>query len=276
MGYTPGESGEKYTRVEATQQRNPALQKWPYEISQSAFRDAWVLEGESLWTTVFEMHQKRMQIKNINIALPNLEKIFTATFRLANSKGFQAMSLRDLSRETNISMGGIYSYIGSKNELASVIEEVLRHYVDQVVVSLSELALHPVHQLKAIIYGDLYMNDILSPWYYFCFMEAKGLPRDQQERSIQLELKFENMLVGVIQRGIKMGIFHCQHPDLLASHATGMVQQWYVKRWKFKRRQTQVQTYARFVFETLLQNLECRAELIPQDEDRETLSGVSA
>ena len=43
------------------------------------------------------MHQHKMQIKNPKVAIPNLEKIFTATFHLANSRGFQAMSLRDLS-----------------------------------------------------------------------------------------------------------------------------------------------------------------------------------
>lgn len=228
---------------------------WPHEISASAFRRAWTLEGESLWATVFEKHQQRMQIKNLNVALPNLEKIFTATFRLANAKGFQAMSLRDLSKETGISMGGIYAYIGSKDELASVIEEVLRHYIDMVIGSLARLDLHPVHQLKAIIYGDLYMNDILNPWYYFCFMEAKGLPRDQQERAMQLELKFDQMLIDVIRRGISIGLFRCDDPELTAMQLTGVLQQWYVKRWKFKRKQIDIETFAAFVLGQLLQNL---------------------
>ncbi|MEX2129863.1 MAG: hypothetical protein WD772_00125, partial [Pseudohongiellaceae bacterium] len=140
-------------------------------------------------------------------------------------------------------------------DLASAIEEVLRHHVDKVIGSLSELNLHPVQQLKAIVYGDLYMNDILSPWYYFCFMEAKGLPREQQERAMQLELKFEQMLIDVFMRGTKLGLFDCQEPELLASHVTGMVQQWYVKRWKFKRKQTDIETYAGFVFDNLMQNL---------------------
>ena len=99
---------------------------WPYDISLLAFRKKWVLEGEPLWSSVFDMHKEKMQIKNEKIAIPNLQKIFEATFKLSNTHGFQGMSLRDLSKETGISMGGLYSYIGSKNDLASVIEGVQR------------------------------------------------------------------------------------------------------------------------------------------------------
>ena len=119
---------------------------WPSEISIEAFRRAWALEGVPVWETVFEMHREKMQIKNVNVAISNLENIFTTTFNLTAEKGFQAMSLRDLSRETGISMGGLYSYIGSKNELASVIEDVLRHYIHKVLGSLEIHDLDPVHQ----------------------------------------------------------------------------------------------------------------------------------
>ena len=133
------------------------MSDWPVNTDMEAFQRAWVLEGEQFWRSVFEMHREKMQIKNPKVAVGNLEKIFTATFRLANSKGFQAMSLRDLSRETGISMGGLYAYIGSKNDLASVIEGVLRNYIDQVIGGLTNANLAPVQRLKAIIFGEIYM-----------------------------------------------------------------------------------------------------------------------
>ena len=160
------------------------MKQWPAEISIDAFRRTWVLEGEPLWRRVFETHRDKMQIKNPHIALGNLEKIFTCTFRLANSKGFQAMSLRDLSRETGISMGGLYAYIGSKDDLAAAIEEVLRQAIDDVMSDQAVISLNPINRLKAIIYGDIYMNEIMHPWYYFCYLEAKGLSREQREAAM--------------------------------------------------------------------------------------------
>jgi AcrR family transcriptional regulator len=221
-----------------------------------AFRDAWELEGEQFWRTVFEMHRDKMQIKNPKVAIGNLEKIFKATFSLANSKGFQAMSLRDLSRETGISMGGLYAYIGSKNDLASVIEGVLRHYIDKVVGSLAKENLQPKQRLKAIVYGEIYMMQILNPWYYFCYMELKGLDREQQEQAMELELRFDRILIDAFKAGIELGQFTCEKPELLAASITSQLQQWYLKHWKFKLRNTSMDEYAEYVYQNLLVSLQ--------------------
>jgi len=228
------------------------MASWPLEISMDSFRRSWDLQGESFWRNVFEMHKGKMQIKNSNIAIGNLEKIFTATFKLANEKGFQAMSLRDLSRETGISMGGLYAYIGSKNDLASVIEGVLRNYIDQVIGGLSTQNLKPVESLRAIVYAEIYMMETMSPWYYFCFMELKGLPREQQLQTLELELRFEAILIEAFRAGVEDGQFVCEKPELLASQVTAQLQQWHLKRWKFKLRKIDTQEYAQFIFDNLL------------------------
>ena len=230
--------------------------KWPVNTDMEAFRQAWELEGEAFWRTVFDMHRDKMQIKNPKVAIGNLEKIFKATFSLANTKGFQAMSLRDLSRETGISMGGLYAYIGSKNDLASVIEGVLRHYIDKVVGSLVQENLAPKQRLKAIIYGEIYMMQILNPWYYFCYMELKGLDREQQEQAMELELRFDRILVDAFRAGIEMGQFTCEQPELLASTVTSQLQQWYLKHWKFKLRNISMDEYAAYIYENLLLSLQ--------------------
>jgi len=228
------------------------MANWPDEISMESFRKSWDFEGEDFWLSVFDMHKEKMQIKNSNVAIGNLEKIFTTTFRLSSEKGFQVMSLRDLSRETGISVGGLYAYIGSKNDLASVIEGVLRKSVDQVTESLSTYNLEAVKNLEAIIYAAVYMMEILRPWYYFCFMELKGLPREQQQHTLELELRFEETLVKAFQSGIANGQFVCENPELLASQTTAQVEQWHLKQWKFKMRGVETQEFAKFILDNVL------------------------
>jgi AcrR family transcriptional regulator len=240
---------------------------WPVEISMESFNEAWVLEGEPFWHSVFEMHKHKMEIKNPKIAIGNLEKIFSATFILANAKGFQAMSLRDLSRETGISMGGLYAYIGSKNDLASLIEGVLRNTIEQIVGGLNAHGLEPVQCIRAIVYGEIFAMEKMSPWYYFCFMELKGLPREQQKQTLELELRFEGILIDAILEGVASGQFVCDQPKLLASQVTAQLQQWHLKQWKFKLRDIGKQEYARFVFETLLKCLQYPAADIERSNE---------
>jgi TetR/AcrR family transcriptional regulator, cholesterol catabolism regulator len=236
------------------------MAKWPDEISLKKFREAGDLEGDAFWNNVFELHRDKMQIKNPKIAIANLKKIFTATFELSHEKGFQAMSLRDLSRETGISMGGLYAYIGSKNDLASVIAGVLSQTIDQVIGGLVASNLPAAERLRAIIYGEIYSMDILSSWYYFCYMELKGLPKDQQQSLLDLELRFEAMLIGAISQGVKSGEFVCDHPELLASQATAQMEQWHLKKWKFKSREVDIQQYAAYTYDSLLLCLRAKDE----------------
>ena len=231
------------------------MSHWPYEITFDAFCQRYNLSGKAFWLSVFDTHKDKMQIKNPAVAVVNLEKIFTATFKLANEKGFQAMSLRDLGREAEISMGGLYAYIGSKNDLASVIEGVLRNTIDQVIGSLAAQNVNPVDCLRAIIYGEIYTMEILKPWYYFCFMELKGLPKEQQSQAMSLECRFEQSVVDAIASGTKSGEFSCSNPTMLAGLLTAQLQQWHLKQWKFKQQNVGRQTYARFVFENLLLRL---------------------
>jgi len=234
------------------------MPRWPQEISFDAFRSTWLLEGEPLWRRVYETHRDKMQIKSPQVAITNLEKIFACTFRLANAKGFQAMSLRDLSRETKISMGGLYAYIGSKDDLASAIAEVLRTTIDDVMSDAAVLALDPVSRLKAMIYGDIYMNGIMHHWYYFCYLEAKGFSREQREAAMRMELRFDERLLETFRAGVEQGIFRNDRLELLAAHTTSMLQQWYLKRWKFQLMDTLIDDYAAFVFDTTLLSLDYR------------------
>ncbi len=231
------------------------MAEWPIETSLDAFRRTWALEGEPFWSSVFEMHKDKIQIKNPKVAIGNLEKIFSATFKLANSKGFQAMSLRDLSKETGISMGGLYAYIGSKNDLASVIEGVLRKYIEQVIGELVNQDLEPVARLRAIVYGEIFMMQLLSPWYYFCYMELKGLDKEQQEQALDLELRFDGILVDAIQAGIAREQFSCANPALLAASITAQLQQWHLKRWKFRLREVGMEEYAEHIIDNALRCL---------------------
>ena len=90
-------------------------------------------------------------------------------------------------------------------------------------------------------------------------MEVKGLPRSQQQQTLELELRFEESLIEVFEKGAASGVFDCTNPQLLASQVTAQLEQWHLKQWKFKLRGVTNDDYAQFIFDNLMRCLRCES-----------------
>jgi AcrR family transcriptional regulator len=198
------------------------------------------LNGETIWTYLVERHAARIGVKRRKPALENMEKIFVATFRLANEVGFRAMSLRDLCRETGLSMGGLYGYIESKDQLAEMIEDVVR----QATYELPRMFAHieaPLERLESLVRGTIYLSEILQPWFYFVYMDSRVLNFEQRGMAKNSELSIQTLIASLLDqlkpppRG---------DSTLLAAHIVSLFQDWYVKRWKYGAAKVQVDDFA--------------------------------
>ncbi|MES2347122.1 MAG: helix-turn-helix domain-containing protein [Pseudomonadota bacterium] len=188
------------------------------------------LDGENIWAYLLDHNAGRITVKRRKPALENLEKIFRATFKLANDVGFRAMNLRDLCRETGLSMGGLYGYISGKDQLAEMIEDVVRHATHEMPRMFEDVT-DPLDKLEALVRASIYVSEILQPWFYFVFMDSRVLQAAQRNTAKESELHVQALIAGVIAQ---MPQRAQGKPELLAAHVMAMFQDWYVKRWKYR------------------------------------------
>ncbi|MBP1204356.1 AcrR family transcriptional regulator [Duganella sp. 1411] len=188
------------------------------------------LDGVNIWSYVLDRNAARITVKRRKPALENLERIFNATFKLANEVGFRAMTLRDLCHETGLSMGGLYGYISNKDQLAEMIEDVVRHATHEMPRLFDGLAA-PLDKLEALIRASIYVSEILQPWFYFVFMDSRVLPAQHRHTAKASELHVQALFAGVIAAipGRPAG-----DAELVAAHLIATFQDWYVKRWKYR------------------------------------------
>ena len=66
---------------------------------------------------VYLANRDKIKIKKEKTVIKNLEKIADALLKIDVDRGFQAMSMRDLSHCSNLSLGALYSYFSSKDEM---------------------------------------------------------------------------------------------------------------------------------------------------------------
>ena len=196
---------------------------------------------------IYKNRSHSIKIKKETVAVKNLVRIFKATLKLANRKGFHAMSLRDLCAESGMSMGGLYAYFKNKEELLTLIQEQGRAIVARVMGD----RLHGIEDAKQAldmaIRSHLYLSEVLQPWFFFSYMETRFFDVEEGKRAIAGELQTEAIFSGILERGLASGTFAIREPLLVASAIKALLQDWYLKRWKYSRRKISVKTYADFL-----------------------------
>jgi AcrR family transcriptional regulator len=181
----------------------------------------------------------------------NLERIFDATLAISHHKGFHAMTLRDLSRETGLSMGALYSYFSSKDELLDMIENQGRRIIKRVLEEQIRKAKGAAEKLSIALYTHLYLSEAYSRWFYFSYMETKNLRKEQQKKAIENELFTEKIFMDILDEGCREGVFTIADPPLTAAAIKALLQDWYLKRWKYSRRKITVEQYAQFILDLI-------------------------
>ncbi len=202
---------------------------------------------EDICREVYQKNQDSIRIKKEKTAVKNFEKIFDAVFKISYSKGFQAMSMRDLSRETNLSMGALYGYFASKDELLGIIQRQGRTMVKRVLEESQIDKKEPMERLAAAIAAHIYLSEVARPWFFFTFMEARNLSEEELKAVQDMESYTEQILVDILEDGENKGVFRKGNHPLTASIIKAMQQDWYLKRWKYKKRNISVDDYAAYV-----------------------------
>jgi TetR/AcrR family transcriptional regulator, cholesterol catabolism regulator len=226
------------------------------DLKFETFKGLVSLSIEDLCRELFLGNRQSIKIKKEGVAVRNLVRIFDAALTLSNQKGFKAMSLRDLSAEAGLSMGALYTYFKSKDEMLHMILRQGRMVVKRVLQAQVEGIEDPRTKLRTVIQAHLFLSEVMQPWFYFSYMETKNLPREEQRRAMEAELFTEKILIDIMKKGQELGVFRLVETTLVGAALKAMLQDWYLKRWKYAGRRITVEKYAAFVVDFVTPYLE--------------------
>jgi AcrR family transcriptional regulator len=206
--------------------------------SYRAFQGEYDLSMEALCRRILARHQATIRVRKAETAVANLGRIIETTLALSNRKGFHSMSLRDLSEQSGLSMGALYSYFDSKDTLLLMILGQVVDAVDLVLAPPDGAApTDPLTRLRGLMAHHVYLTEVMGPWFVFAFMEAKAFGRQGRDMAVGSELRTEALLRDIIADGVAAGIFRPVDPTMAAALIKPMLQDWYVKRAKYRKRE---------------------------------------
>jgi AcrR family transcriptional regulator len=164
-----------------------------------------------------------------------------AAARVFAAQGFHATSMQDLVSATGLTAGGLYHYIGSK---------------DQLLVRICDQLMEPLlAQVRAIVASgdapDVQLREIVREWmvhvernrdHMLVFQQERViLERGQQWRRVRRQRgAFEDVLRRVLARGEEAGLFEFDDRDLALRALLGMVNhtaQWFRPRGRLSAEQ---------------------------------------
>lgn len=199
---------------------------------------------EALCGRILERHRDSVRVQKPHVAVANLVRIIEATLKLSNRQGFHATSLRDLAQASGLSMGGLYSYFDNKTTLLSMILGEVSTTVNEVLGAVpEEIAEDPRTHLQWLIETHIRLTEAMQPWFVFAYMEAKSFPAAERRMAIDSEAATEEIFAAVLRRGVESGTFDVADIELTASLIKPLLQDWYVKRAKYRRRGVTLEQY---------------------------------
>jgi AcrR family transcriptional regulator len=212
---------------------------------QATLKELGDFSMEALCATMLAEHRDTIKVQKPHVAVTKLTRIVDTILKLSNKQGFHATSLREISAVSGVSMGGLYAYFDSKDTLLLMILGQVSQTITQVLAAApQELHADPVAHLRWLVANHIALTEAMLPWFVFAFMEAKSFPPAGRRAAVASEEATEALFTAVLEEGMHTGRFRIEDPAFAAALIKPLLQDWYVKRAKWRRRGISDHVYA--------------------------------
>jgi NAD(P)-dependent dehydrogenase (short-subunit alcohol dehydrogenase family) len=173
-------------------------------------------------------------IKNKNLVERRRKQIVLAAIKLFSEKGFHKTTLRELADDAGLSYGNIYDYVGSKEDIFSLIHDYAANLAIQALKSSIENVVNPVEKLRRLIRTEFNLMDNLSDAILLIYQDSHILSKEYLHKLLSLEREHLNLIEKTIQECIQAGQLTKCNVRLTANLIKSMIDSWVIKRWDLR------------------------------------------
>lgn len=182
--------------------------------------------------------------------------IVRCSTRVFTKKGYDRTNMRELAKACEMSIGTLYHYFGSKEEiLYSIIDSATSEQAAAMEEYAQELeALRPTAALMALIRKFYGWHDDNQDITLFTYQETKNLPANARQSIFDSEARISAVFESLLVRGISEGEFHMDDPRLIAHDIIVLGHAWAIRRWHL-RKHWNFETYVKEQTEAILRTV---------------------
>lgn len=165
-------------------------------------------------------------------------KIFQAAAHLFAEKGYNGVSMREISESTGLSKPTIYYYFGSKEGIyTSLVEVGLHHNLEQFqqIIDMKIPVKQKIIEIVKIRFRQVQEYPEFAKFFLLIFMSIENLPF--LKKFIEEAASRRQSLADLIQQGISQGEFgQSANPKLAADILIGTLMHFMVKQLNVKKK----------------------------------------
>ena len=144
-----------------------------------------------------------------------LRRIYEEALRRFAERGYHGTSIREIAEACGIKPSSIYAHVPSKDRiLHDLILLGHEEHRDRLRDALLDAGSDPDDQLRAVVGAHVRMHAELPMLATVANNELHALPSDSVEPITEIRDQAVQMIVDVIERGVRLGRFHCDDPFL--------------------------------------------------------------
>jgi TetR/AcrR family transcriptional regulator, cholesterol catabolism regulator len=177
------------------------------------------------------------QIKNPELVQQRRRQIIDSTVKLFIEHGYHKTTTRMIAKASGFSIGSLYEYVSSKEDLLYLVCQTIHAEVQTAVEQALSRKGDERERLAEVIHEYLYVCDNMSDHVLLMYQVTQFLPKKWEERVLQNELNITDIFIDILKELCGKGAL----PELddktinLVGHNISVLgHMWAFRRWNLK------------------------------------------
>lgn len=184
------------------------------------------------------------------------EQIIEAAVELFISKGFHKTTTREISQASGFSIGTLYEYIESKEDVLYLVCEDIHQKIEKRLQEVIVEDSNTIDMLRSAISGFFRVMDEMQDRVLLIYQEIKSLPKEQMRYVLQKEQEITGYFEKILRRGMEDGSLKIDEKSifLMAHNIVILGEMWTFRRWALQKKYT-LEEYTEMQTSLILQEL---------------------
>lgn len=178
----------------------------------------------------------RSSVKNPKLIQQRRNQIFETALKLFKKQGYHLTGLREVSKASGISLGNLYNYIKTKEDILCIVHQKAAEKIFQAINEKTSNVEDPLDKLNEMIEIELSIMDRYADLIMLIYQESHALSKESIHSLLENERIHVQQFQQVLEDGMAKGVFVSHNSIIVSNVIKMMIDGWVLKRWALRNK----------------------------------------